>query len=441
MPHKTFSVLLGILSKVFLVLSVVVISKHISLDEFGWYEIATTSINLLFPILCAGSIDGIFRFCIDESGRKVVFSRLVLFGCLVFLILSPIVFLLLSFYFDFVVSVLILSLIFFNIILESIKQLKKSQGLLIYFTGAESLKSFSFLIFILAAAYSGSGFKIEFLLYMQVISVLVTLFVVSFLSSIWNEFVFQKEILRINKDELKYSLYMMPNTVLWWVLNASDKIILGILSGPASVAIYSVATKFPSLITSLNRIFMQLWHVAIVGGKGKIENLWKVNMALLNISFITLAVIFYFSFDLIFDKRYSQASDYVQWLLVGSYYSVLSSLLGGIFMRDKKPKVALYSTLIAAILNVALNIFFIPIYGVIGCVFSTVLSLAVLFFLRLLYITVRNLEPIGFFWAPITHPCILIFPYLLTNGFYSATTIISSIILIFTVRLFVRKIS
>ncbi|ELB2846148.1 hypothetical protein QNE42_004782, partial [Vibrio alginolyticus] len=161
--------------------------------------------------------------------------------------------------------------------------------------------------------------------------------------------------------EINYCLLMMPNTILWWVLNASDKFILGYFMGPASVAIYAVATKFPSLITALNRIFMQIWHVYVVGKQSGSNNSgWKPNVALLNAALVMLSLVFYFCFDIVFDSRYDKASEYLQILLIGSYYSVLSSMMGGVYMREKLASHVLLTTLISAVSNIILNFIFIP---------------------------------------------------------------------------------
>src|SRR5690606_30423418 len=81
--------------------------------------------------------------------------------------------------------------------------------------------------------------------------------------------------LRIDKSHLKYALLLMPNTMLWWVVNASDKYFLQFMVGASAVGIYAVAAKFPTLITSFYRIVAQIWQITLVRNEGKdISKVW-----------------------------------------------------------------------------------------------------------------------------------------------------------------------
>ena len=50
----------------------------------------------------------------------------------------------------------------------------------------------------------------------------------------------QKPIL---KEMLKYSLPMMPTTVIWWITNVSDRFIVTAISGSGENGLYSAAYK------------------------------------------------------------------------------------------------------------------------------------------------------------------------------------------------------
>jgi O-antigen/teichoic acid export membrane protein len=437
MIKNIYTIGFGLLAKLCLILSVILISKNISLEEFGTYEIAITSINLLFPILCGGMIDGIFRFCIGNEDRDSIFSRLFLVGIAFFCILSPFAYFVLNIYFSSDSSFVICVVVLLNYLLEAIKQFKKANKEIKYVTGMELCKNALFLLFVfIVFEYFRWKFTFEVLLLLQGISASVVLMVFSIESKIWNNIVLNRKVMRINKEEISYSLYMMPNSILWWVMNASDKFILGAINGPASVAIYAVATKFPSLITALNRIFIQIWHVSIVSDDQKKSNKWLLNFTVLNFSFIFLSYFFYYTFDFLFDERYAEASIYLQYLLVGSYYSVLASLLGGVFMRDKKVNIALFSTLFSASINVLLNFVFIPKFGTIACVISTVISLIILYVLRFIYISKYNIESLGFMINPLIHLPVILFPFFITNNNMTICFFLSVLCVFSTIKCF-----
>ncbi|EGR1571578.1 hypothetical protein D6L40_08765 [Vibrio alginolyticus] len=431
----------GLISKFLLIISVVIISRNTSLDSFGTYEIALTSINLLFPLLCGGAIDGIFRFCIDKEDKSIVFSRLSLFGLVCFFVLAPISYFVLRVYFG-SLSIYLILLVFSNILIELIKQLEKSNYKAFVVTTAECIKNLSFLALVFLYSMGGDKFGFKILILYQLLSTLTCLLFLVMYSQVWKYITFKLDVIKFNRVEINYCLLMMPNTILWWVLNASDKFILGYFMGPASVAIYAVATKFPSLITALNRIFMQIWHVYVVGKQSGSNNSgWKPNVALLNAALVMLSLVFYFCFDIVFDSRYDKASEYLQILLIGSYYSVLSSMMGGVYMREKLASHVLLTTLISAVSNIILNFIFIPYYGVMACIVSTVFSLFLLFILRLRYITRNKLESIEFLKSPIIHVCVVFFPMSLIFNIHEISFVLFVLLFLINFKMLKEKIA
>ena len=73
---------------------------------------------------------------------------------------------------------------------------------------------------------------------------------------------------KINKvllhDLIVYSIPMIANGIAWWVITASDRFILQYFKGEASVGIYSVASKIPTLISTFSGVFMQAWIISAV---------------------------------------------------------------------------------------------------------------------------------------------------------------------------------
>lgn len=59
---------------------------------------------------------------------------------------------------------------------------------------------------------------------------------------------------------LKYSAPLVPNTICWWVVNSSDRYIILFVLGAAFNGIYSMATKFPTILTTVTSIFYLAWQ-------------------------------------------------------------------------------------------------------------------------------------------------------------------------------------
>lgn len=51
------------------------------------------------------------------------------------------------------------------------------------------------------------------------------------------------------KDLLKYSIPLAPNKIMWWIISAFNRYFLLWLVNASATGLYSVAAKFPALIT------------------------------------------------------------------------------------------------------------------------------------------------------------------------------------------------
>ena len=73
------------------------------------------------------------------------------------------------------------------------------------------------------------------------------------------------------------------------------------------------------------------------------------------------------------------------WIAVAYFFLTLVFLYETIFYADGNTKVILYSNVIAALFNIALNVILIPCYGLNGAIISTLLSFIIRFFVVQFY--------------------------------------------------------
>ncbi|WP_272690468.1 lipopolysaccharide biosynthesis protein [Providencia sp. PROV152] len=389
------SVLLGIFSKIILILNVIIISKNTSIDIYGEYELLLTTIIVLFPLMTGGVIDAVFRFCYrkQKKAQRIIFSRLFFNGSLIFIILTPIVYYTSQLYFNNYVSTLLVINIYLNFLIELIKQLEKANEKILSMTLIEFFKNIITLALYYFYILKYKTINLEEIISILSIATTACFIILFFKYRIYSYIIFNKKLIFFKKSEISYSLFLMPNTILWWVINTSDKFMLGIFSGITSVAIYSIATKFPSLLTALNRIFLQIWHILIM--RNNSTSIWSINYISLYLCVLFSIPIINYIFPYIFDSRYVDSLIYIPFLIIGAFYSIISSLLGGVFIKNKHAKYAFYSTLLAAVINLIGNLILIPIYNIWGCIISTLISLLVLHCTRIYFINKSSDENIS----------------------------------------------
>ncbi|WP_312098326.1 oligosaccharide flippase family protein [Niallia sp.] len=191
----------------------------------------------------------------------------------------------------------------------------------------------------------------------------------------------------ILKKLILYSLPLIPNYLSWWLINMSDRLLISYLMGDSFNGVYAIAYRFSNILFFAVGVFNLAWQEsAIVTYKNKDRNEYYSTVfdnylsILLNITLILIPL-----FPLIFlflSSEYYEALYLIPILLYSVVFSALSSFYGTAFQSSKKTMGALSSSILAGLINIALNIALIPILGLMGASIATLVSFFVMFVYR-----------------------------------------------------------
>lgn len=190
------------------------------------------------------------------------------------------------------------------------------------------------------------------------------------------------------KSMLKYSIPLVPNATMWWIVNSINRPIMLSNVGLENMGIYAVADKFPGIINVLFSVFFSALIISVVEEYGK-EGYSRFynNVFRMIFFFLTLVVFFFMLFgDLVFkiivDEKFFVSAQYVPILCFGALIASLSSFVGSTFTVLKKTMYFLYSSMIAATVALVSNLLLIPALGLIGACLSVCLAQLSMFLYR-----------------------------------------------------------
>ena len=179
---------------------------------------------------------------------------------------------------------------------------------------------------------------------------------------------------------LKYSLPLVPNTLCWWVVNASDRTIIQHVLGTDSNGIYAIANKFPSLFSMVSNIFQLAWtesasECAEASDRNQYYNeiihKSKRFYSSCNLGLISLMPLL---FSVMINSKYLDAYNYIPILLTAALFHSIANLYGSIYFAFKTTNKVVYTTIIAAIINILINIIFINKIGLYAAALSTLIA-------------------------------------------------------------------
>lgn len=199
---------------------------------------------------------------------------------------------------------------------------------------------------------------------------------------------------RVNKKLLKdmviFSLPMVFNNVSWWIINSSDKVMIEYFDSISAAGIYSVASKIPSLLTTLTNIFNQAWIISSVSeydttrDEKFYSNIFSVFNCMLIMVASGIVLIIKPFMQIYIGENFIESWQYVPLLLLGSIFQSYAAFFGAIYTSAKKNFSVMTTTLIAAAINIVMNIILIPVIGIQGAVVATVMAYFAVFVFRML---------------------------------------------------------
>jgi O-antigen/teichoic acid export membrane protein len=374
-------------SKVISFVMVPIYSYLLTEEEYGTVDLVLTTSSLLIPVLFLCISDAVLRYVMDKNYDKksVVSNSLLVFlgGVVLFICVIPIIgvfFPNLKRFFIFLALVL-----FTNELSTLFNSLLRALGKVKLFAINGILHTLSFVGFNILFLV-GFRFKIDGYLLSHILSSTISLCFAFVFCSAWNYIglCIDKKIL---KKLLLYSVPLIPNALMWWIMDLSDKYIIIFYMDIAANGIYAMAKKLPSIIDMFNGFFNQAWRLSAIEEnnsaniKGFTSKIYEM-YSLLHAVIIGILLIVSRPFVMILAKSYKDTWEYIPLLLLSVSVSSLSAFLGSKFVANEKTKIIFRTTIIGAIVNTILNFLLIPQFGLNGAGFATFIGFSIVLFLR-----------------------------------------------------------
>ena len=361
----------------------------LSTGEYGIYDFLITLSIFFLPIITLLMEESMFRFLIDaedlKSKKRIITATIAytIFGTTIFTIIATIVMAIIKYEYAVAFILFIIS----NILLGLSNALSRGTGKInLYSLSNFILGGMTIILNILFIVTFKLG--VNGLLWSNIIA--NTLTAIIMLAKLHlPQFISKKD---LSKDTLismiKYSVPLVPNNLSWVIISLSDRVMLTQMVGADANGIYAVANKFPNIVYTCYGFFSTAWKESaarILKEENKSQyynSIYKDIKYFLKAIVIGLIAIMPFVFPLLVNKSYNDAYYYIPILIISIYYTNMSNFYGGIFSAYKDTKIMGTTTAFAAVLNVLINLIFIPKYGIYAATFSTIISNIIIYFYR-----------------------------------------------------------
>ena len=365
-------------------------TNYLLVEEYGTVDLVITLASFIVPILIFNINEAIMRFSLDKNAdRDAIMSTGILsifFLTATSISLVPLV----QLYKPLAGYGMHVFLYFFSTGLSTVLTYNlRGQEKLLHFSIGSIINAFFTaifnIIFLVAFDLGISGFLLAYIL-----GNLITAIYAFFAGNVFGtmkRFRFDKE---LTVAMVKYSVVLIPNSFMWWIMNASNRVILTSMVGIASAGLYAVANKLPSIISVVSSIFNQAWNYSAIREDDTADRESFNNRAFDYLfGFVCFAgsallVVLKPILSVYVDEAYFSSWSFTPPLILGSCILVLATFLSSQYTVNKDSKGFLFSATAGAVANIVLNFALIPFFAELGSAIATCISYLVVFIYRII---------------------------------------------------------
>lgn len=374
-------------SKIITFLMVPLYTFVLTPDLYGTIDIVTTTIGLTTPVIFLCISDAVMRYTMNSQySKKDILSNGLKVFILGFTLICILCFFFENLFFENKYKIYFLVMFATNGLLLIFNQFLRSIGKIKEFAINGTLYTFILVcsnIILLVKMNAGIyGYFTSIILSNGVCLIYAILS-----SRAWKYITLNPSNVVLNKM-LKYSLPLIPNSLMWWIMDASDKFIITFFLGINSNGIYAISKKIPTIIDTFHSIFNQAWQISAIQENGSTENvnftsnIYKVYTVLIFSVVSILLVCSRVVVKYVLSTNYHESWKYIPLLLFSVAFSSLSGFLSANFIANEKTGIIFKTTLYGAIINTIMNFILIPLLGINGAALATAISFFVVLKIR-----------------------------------------------------------
>lgn len=349
-------------SKILQVLILPLLTAVLLTEEYGYYDLIVTTINLITPIATLQLVEAMFRYLFggSEEEKRVTISSVTAALVVGMTILAAVIALIQMFGIDLKYPFLIYLNYITNILFDYMQKIARCQqrNSLVAVSGVINT---SVMLAVEAMALLVFKMRVDGMLLANCVSYFVAVLYLEYKLRIEEYLSIAAVNVKRVKELLEYSLPLVPNSVCWWVVSACDRYVISFFLSISANGIYSIAGKFSQMLSMITSVFQMAWQESSIIESDKATRdefytkAFDSYMRFLLSGYVVLLPIIRLAMPFLVAEEYRIGYLYNPLLLLGAVFSAFSQFYGSAYLAFKKTGGALSTTIIAAIINVTVG--------------------------------------------------------------------------------------
>lgn len=368
----------------------------LSTSEYGIFDLMITYSALLLPIVNWQFDQGLFRFILDKRGDYEyigkTFSTISL-SSLVQSVFYVIVLCTISTFHKIENVFFLATYVVLHVFIGLLLQFSRGIGKNNLYAFASFLSATSTVVFnVVSLTVLHMG--VNGLFVSSILGQAVTLVYLIVANKTWKYIDFRTVDKGVYISVCRYAFPLIPNNLAWWVVNASDRIVIKYFLGVAINGIYTVAAKFPSVFINFYNIVNLSWTESVslhFEDEDRDVFLSEVMTVFFKIfascCFLIIAVM-PFAFPILVNHKFADSYNHIYILMMAMLFRVMVGLYSCIYIAQKSSRKVATTSIAAAVINLSVDLLLVKKISLYAASISTLVAFASMFVVR--YIDVNK---------------------------------------------------
>lgn len=366
-------------------------TNKIAVSNYGYYDLVSSILTVSISVVCLEMWGGILRFSFNSSDltfKSKVYSTgfimlnisLVLYICFIFVA---------YFYLD-------IRNIFLFILFGVTLAYSLTYGMIARSKGANYVYALSGLWSSIINALSGIiavyifHLQLEALFISVILGYIAQIIIIQFKLKVHADLKLKYFDKHLFREMFFYSLPLAVNSIVYYIQNNANKLIIENKLGMEEVGIFSVISKYMSIVTLLASIFHLAWQETAfsisnsLNKKEVYQNGLTVFSRLTSVAIVLSLPLIKVTFKYLIGLGYSQAENLIPFFYFSLFLLTMNGFLTNLLTAEKKTNLLFWGKSVGCILNLGGMFIFTQKYGLISVALCLVLGNAAEFLVLVL---------------------------------------------------------
>lgn len=182
---------------------------------------------------------------------------------------------------------------------------------------------------------------------------------------------------------LRYSIPMIPNSLSWWVLSASDKVIVKHFLGVSASGILAISHKFGNMYNTIFVMLQLAWQESATLHKDDdnaeefFSNTINVSIKVLGAVGIGIVIGIPIVFKYLINSSFAASYILMPLYVISVFGGIIAGMMSGVYVAYGDSKSISITTIVGALINIVINFVLINFIGIFAAPISTIVSNAI----------------------------------------------------------------